>query len=51
MKLTPVVDFINIFTSSFCTDILMPKKKIQSQTVIREKLHKALLYGKGARKM
>jgi hypothetical protein len=26
-------------------------KKSQSQTVIREKLHKALLYEKGARKM
>jgi len=31
--------------SSFCT------KKLQSQTVIREKLQKALLYNKGARKM
>jgi len=33
------------FTSSFCADIL--SLKLQSQTVIREKLHKAFLYEKG----
>jgi len=37
-------------TSSFCANILTPKK-LQSQTVIREKLQKAPLYKKGARKM
>jgi len=37
--------FHQYFTSSFCADILAPKK-LQSQTVIREKLHKALLYKK-----
>jgi len=38
------------FTSSFCAEVLAPKKP-QSQTVTREKLCKTLLYLKGARKM
>jgi len=38
------------FTSSFCADILVPKK-LQSQTVPTEKLCKALLYEKVEYKM
>jgi len=36
--------------NSFCDDILSPKK-LQSKTVIVEKLHKALSNEKGASKM
>jgi hypothetical protein len=36
--------------SSLCTDILLPKKS-QSQTVIREKLRKAIFHTKGLSKM
>ncbi len=42
--------FYQHFAISFCTDFLAPKK-LQSQTVIREKLCKALLYEKGWSKM
>ncbi len=38
------------FTSSFCANSLLPKK-LQSQTASAEKLRKALLYKKVARKM
>jgi len=38
------------FTSSFCTNILSPKN-YKAKTVIKEKLHKALSYEKGTRKM
>jgi len=38
------------FLSSFCDNILSTTK-LQSQTVIREKLHKALSYKKGLSKM
>jgi hypothetical protein len=46
MKLMPGLKFHLYFMSSFCADILWPKK-LQSQTVIRE----AHLYVKGTRKM
>jgi len=38
------------FTSSFCANILA-SKKLQSQTLIREKMRKALLCEIGTRKM
>jgi len=47
IKLTPVVNFINILLAPFAPTIFRQKtfaKKLQSQTVIREKLHKILLH-------
>jgi hypothetical protein len=44
MKLTPVVNFIKILRAAF-TPIFFCQK-LQSQTVIREKLRKALSYEK-----
>jgi len=44
MKLTPVVNFINILRAAFAPIL-------QSQIVIREKLLKTLLYKKIKRKM
>ncbi len=38
------------FMSSFCTEIILPKK-LQSQTVTREKLRKTLPYKKGSIQM
>jgi len=40
----------HFFTNSFCADILSPKK-LQSQTVSREKLQKTLSYQKAAHKV
>jgi len=45
MKWTPLIDFINILQAAFGPIFL--RKKNQSQTVIREKLRKALSYKKG----
>jgi len=47
---SPVVKFFNILRATFLRQYTFAKKT-QSQTVIREKLRKALLYEKGARKM
>jgi len=49
IKLTPVVNFTNIYVQIFCQYSFI--KKLQSQTVIREKLQEALLYEKGICKM
>jgi hypothetical protein len=49
VKLTTVVNFINILGAAFAPILLT--KKLQSQTVTREKQGKTLLYKKGARKM
>jgi hypothetical protein len=45
-----VVNFTNILQAAFCANILLPKK-LHSQTVIREKLHKALSNKSGWHKM
>jgi hypothetical protein len=45
----PVVNSINILRAAFA--LIFFAKKSQSQTVIREKLHKALPYEKGTREM
>ena len=51
LKLTPLVNFTNMqFMSSFCADFLSTKK-LQTQIVSTEKLHKTLLYKKAACKM
>jgi hypothetical protein len=50
MKLTPVVNFINILRAAFALIDFLPKK-LQSQTVRREKLQKTLLFEKIACKM
>ncbi len=44
-----VVNFINILGAAFVTIFL--HKKLQSRTVTREKMRKALLYKKGTCKM
>jgi len=44
-----IVNFINILRAAFA--LIFFCQKIQSQTVTREKLRKALLYEKGARNM
>ncbi len=49
VKLAPIVKFINILQAGFCQYSFA--KKSQSQTVIREKLRKTLLYEKAALKM
>jgi len=49
MKLTPVVNIINILQAAF--EPIFFHQKIQIQTVIREKVSKALSYIKGAHKM
>jgi len=49
VKSTPGVNFINILHVLFCQYPFA--KKSQSQTVIREKVGKAILYEKSARKM
>jgi len=54
VKLAPIVKFINILQAAplqagFCQYSFA--KKSQSQTVIREKLRKTLLYEKAALKM
>jgi len=49
MKLSPRVNLINILLELFFVQILLQKS--QSQTVIREKLSKALLYEKRACEM
>jgi len=49
-KVVACSQFHQHFMSSFCANILL-LKKLQSQTLIREKLRKALLNKKGARKM
>jgi len=49
MKLTPVVSFINILQAAFA--LIFCAKKLQSQTVTREKLFKKLSYEKAAPKM
>jgi len=46
----PVVNCINILQAAFA-QIFLRQKKFQSQTVIREKLRKALWYEKGAHKV
>jgi hypothetical protein len=43
--------FHHHFTSSFCVNILLPKKKIQSRKASREKLCKAHSYKKSVCKM
>ncbi len=50
IKCSTSSQFHQHFTSSFCAHILLPKK-FQSQIVIREKLHKTLLYEKSLSKM
>jgi len=45
----PVVNVINILRAAFAPIFL--RQKLQSQTVISEKLGKVLLYDKGVRKM
>jgi len=49
IKFTPVVNFINILQAAFAP--LFFCQKIQSQTVISEKLRKTLSYGKCTSKM
>jgi len=44
MKLTPVINFINILGAAFVH--LFFCKNLESQTVIREKLRRALLHKK-----
>jgi len=43
--------FINILQADFAPIFFCQRKELQSQIVIREKLHKALLYEKVASKM
>jgi len=50
IKLTPLVIFINNLRTAFAKEILAAKK-LPSQTVIREKLSKALLYENGTHKL
>jgi len=49
VKLTHGFNFINIYQAAFAP--IFFSQKIQSQTLIREKLHKKLLYKKGKSKM
>jgi len=48
MKLTPVVNFFNILCPSFMCRCSYAKK-LQSLTVIREKLHRTISYKKAVR--
>jgi len=50
VTLKPVVNFINILQTAFLPIFFCPKK-LQSHTVSKEKLRKALLYKKAACKM
>jgi hypothetical protein len=49
MKLTPVVNFINGLQSTFAPKFI--HQKLHCKTVIIEKLHKALSYETGIRKI
>jgi len=50
MKLTPVVNFINILQAGF-TLMFLRRKNYKAKTVTREKLCKTLTYKKGVCKM